>query len=67
MLEQAWAKSAEWAADDQATSGDADRSAALAEALVIIARLQAGVAMPRLVTSLVEADEDSDAAHGSSA
>ena len=58
MLEQAWVKSAEWAADDHAAGGDAHRSAALAEALVSIARLQAGIAMPRLVTSLVEADED---------
>jgi len=31
---------------------------ALAEALVRVARLQVGIAMPRLVTSLVEADED---------
>ena len=58
MLEQAWVKSAEWAADDRAAGGDAHRSAALAEALVSVARLQTGVAMPRLVTSLVEADED---------
>lgn len=58
MLEQAWVKAAEWAADDQAAAGDAHRSAALAEALVSIARLQAGIAMPRLVTSLVDADED---------
>ncbi len=57
-LEQAWAKNAEWAADDQATGGDPDRSAALAEALVRVARLQAGVRMPPLVTSLVEADEN---------
>jgi beta-lactamase regulating signal transducer with metallopeptidase domain len=56
-LEQAWAKSAEWAADDQAADGDADRSA-LAEALVRVARLQTGIRMPPLVTSLVEADED---------
>jgi len=58
MLEHAWIKSAEWAADDQAAGGDAHRSAALAESLVRIARLQTGIGMPRLVTSLVEADED---------
>jgi beta-lactamase regulating signal transducer with metallopeptidase domain len=57
-LDQAWARCAEWAADDQAAEGDQDRSATLASALVRVARLQAGVAMPAMVTSLVEADED---------
>ena len=56
-LEQAWAKYAEWAADDRAAQAESDRSA-LAEALVRVARLQAGISMPSLVTSLVEADED---------
>jgi len=58
LIEQAWVKCSEWAADDQAAAGDAEQSAALAEALVRIARLQAGIAMPPLVASLVEADED---------
>jgi beta-lactamase regulating signal transducer with metallopeptidase domain len=58
LIEQAWVKCSEWAADDQAAEGDAARSAALAQALVSIARLQAGIAMPPLVASLVEADED---------
>ena len=58
LLEQGWARCAEWAADDQAAGGDADRAAALAEALVCVARLQAGIGMPPLVTSLIEADED---------
>lgn len=57
-LEQAWAKYAEWAADDRATEGDANRSLALAAALVRVARMQSGLRMPFLVTSLVEADED---------
>jgi beta-lactamase regulating signal transducer with metallopeptidase domain len=57
-LEQAWAKCAEWAADDRATEENADRCLALAAALVRVARLQTGVRMPALVTSLVEADED---------
>jgi len=57
LLEQAWNKCAEWAADDHAAAGDEDRSA-LADALVRVARLQAGICMPPLVTSLVEADED---------
>jgi beta-lactamase regulating signal transducer with metallopeptidase domain len=58
LLEKSWIKCAEWAADDQATAGDESRSAMLAAALVRIARLQAGIRMPPLVTSLVEADED---------
>lgn len=57
-LEQAWRKYAEWAADDWAADGNADRSAALAAALIRVARLQSGMAMPPLVTSLVEAGED---------
>jgi len=58
MLEVAWVQCAEWAADDRATEGDPARSAALAEALVRVARLQSGIAMPPLVTPLVAADED---------
>jgi Zn-dependent protease with chaperone function len=57
-LEHEWVKRAEWAADDQATEGNAERSAALASALVRVARLQNCAAMPALVTSLVSADED---------
>jgi Zn-dependent protease with chaperone function len=58
ILDRAWAKCAEWAADDRAVKGDAGRSIALASALVQVARLQSGITMPLLVTSLVEADED---------
>jgi beta-lactamase regulating signal transducer with metallopeptidase domain len=62
-LEQAWVQCAEWAADDWATEGDRERSAALASALVRIARLQSNTlqsnrAIPALVTSLVAVDED---------
>jgi hypothetical protein len=57
-LEHEWVKHAEWAADDRATEGNADRSAALAAALVRVARLQNCGAMPALVTSLVSAGED---------
>jgi beta-lactamase regulating signal transducer with metallopeptidase domain len=57
-LELAWAQCAEWAADDRATEGDPDRSTALAAALLQVARLQSGLPMPALVTSLVAADED---------
>jgi Zn-dependent protease with chaperone function len=57
-LEQAWIKCAEWAADDCAAQGDPDRATALASALVCVARLQSGIGMPPLMTSLVEAGED---------
>lgn len=57
-IEQAWVHCAEWAADDRATGADPQQSAALAAALVRVARLQSSVAMPALVTSLVAADED---------
>ncbi len=57
-LERAWIQCAEWAADDRATGADPERSAALAAALVRVARLQSSVAMPALVTPLVAADED---------
>jgi Zn-dependent protease with chaperone function len=57
-LEDAWVRFAEWAADDQATARDPERSATLASALVCVARLQSDIALPPLVTSLVAADED---------
>ena len=57
-LEKAWAKYAEWAADDQAVNGDAEQSATLAAALIRVARLQSNVAVPPLMASLVEANED---------
>jgi beta-lactamase regulating signal transducer with metallopeptidase domain len=58
LLEKTWTRYAEWSADDRASAGDENRAATLAEALVRVARLQTGIAMPALVTSLVEADED---------
>jgi hypothetical protein len=57
-IEKAWARCVEWAADDWAAEGDAERRAALAAALVRVAQLQSGMRMPALATSLVEADED---------
>jgi hypothetical protein len=51
-LEQAWARAAEWAADDRATGGDARRALALAEALVRISHLTQDALVPRIVTPL---------------
>jgi Zn-dependent protease with chaperone function len=52
-LEQAWARVAEWAADDFAAAGDSHRSLTLAAALVRVARLGAVPPPPVLVTSLM--------------
>jgi hypothetical protein len=57
-LERMWARCTEWAADDRATGGDPDRSVALAEALVCVARLQSRTGLPPLVTSLIDSGED---------
>lgn len=50
-LERQWAKFSEWAADDDASGGDARRALWLASALVRVARLGTP-AQPDLVTSL---------------
>ena len=52
-LERAWARFAEWAADDFAVAGDSRRSLTLAAALVRVARLGAVPSPPVLVTSLM--------------
>ena len=59
-LERSWAKFTEWAADDEATSGDPERALSLASALVQVAKLGVHPAPSYLLLSLV--DEDSDLA-----
>jgi len=55
-LEQAWARAAEWAADDRAADGDPHRALALAEALVRISHVTQDAFVPRLVTPLASDD-----------
>ncbi len=57
-LERAWARMAEWAADDRAVSGDAARSLSLAAALLAVARLGAPAGPHRLATSLLAGAQD---------
>jgi hypothetical protein len=57
-LDRAWAKFAEWAADDAAARGDAERSLALASALVRIARLSADRVNFPLASSLLAKEGD---------
>jgi Zn-dependent protease with chaperone function len=57
-LERHWSKFAEWAADDQATAGDASRALSLAAALVGVARLGSAPRLPYLSTALLACDRD---------
>jgi hypothetical protein len=57
-LERTWSKFAEWAADDQAASGDRSRAASLAAALVHVARMGSAPRLPFLYTSLLACDRD---------
>jgi Zn-dependent protease with chaperone function len=52
-LDQAWARVAEWAADDFAVAGDSHRSLTLAATLVRVARLGAVPPPPTLATCLM--------------
>ncbi|HET8921438.1 MAG TPA: M56 family metallopeptidase [Candidatus Acidoferrum sp.] len=58
LIEQSWAKLSEWAADDEAARGDANRALSLATALLRVARLGAGPRLSFLHTSLVAGDYD---------
>jgi Zn-dependent protease with chaperone function len=58
FLERSWSKFAEWAADDQASSGDASRAVSLAAALVHVARMGTASNLPHLSTSLLACDRD---------
>jgi len=55
-IERAWEKFAEWAADDYAAMGDPSRSMALASALVRVARIPAGAAVPAFLTPFMDGD-----------
>lgn len=58
LLDQAWSKFSEWAADDEAVEGDSRRALWLAEALLRVARMGAGPQLTFLHTSLLAADLD---------
>ena len=58
FLEKAWAKYAEWSADDAATRGDSLRALSLASALLRIARIGAPPLLSLLHTSLVADNQD---------
>jgi hypothetical protein len=57
-LDGAWAQFSEWAADDDATGNDPERSISLAESLVRVARMGAAPRPLPLFTSFVPPDQD---------
>ncbi len=58
LLERAWARFSEWAADDHATSGDAEQALSLAEALVRLSRLNPMPVSSPLMASLLPDSSD---------
>jgi Zn-dependent protease with chaperone function len=56
IVEDAWAKFAEWAADDYAAMGDPALSMSLASALVRVARIPAGAPTPAFLTPFMDGD-----------
>lgn len=57
-VDRAWARFAEWAADDRAVAGDPRRSLSLAEALVRVARLGGSPRASELISPFVPGGED---------
>jgi Zn-dependent protease with chaperone function len=57
-LERGWARFTEWAADDQATSGDVRRALSLAAALVRVAKMGTQPELTYLSSSLMEGDHE---------
>jgi hypothetical protein len=57
-MDRAWARFAEWAADDRAAGCDPERSISLAEALVRVAKLGAAANGSPLLSSFVPLGED---------
>jgi len=57
-LDRAWARIAEWSADDRAAAGKTRRSLSLAAALVRVARLGTAASVPVLATSLMSDGAD---------
>lgn len=55
-IEHAWAKFAEWTADDYAAMGDPSRSVSLASALVRVARIPVGAVTPAFLTPFIDGD-----------
>jgi Zn-dependent protease with chaperone function len=58
LLEQAWVKFSEWAADDEAARGESFRALSLAAALLCVARMGTGPRLSLLHTSLAAGDRD---------
>ncbi|HEV3221042.1 MAG TPA: M56 family metallopeptidase [Candidatus Acidoferrales bacterium] len=58
LMDHAWAQFSEWAADDDATGNDPERSLTLAESLVRVARMGAGPRPLPLFTSFIPPDDD---------